>query len=209
MPTCICNNIAFIHIPKTAGTSMTLQLKNANKSMVFNEKYANVQDTNDDFKNMYLDHLPAFLVKKYEKHNYDKMLAYVRNPYSRFISMFCQGKVIELHSYDISIQGIKQFCNEFSLQRNAFYNPMSYYIYDVDNKTNLVDYIFSYESLQDSINSVAKITQTNMSNIQVINYNKMTDNTKYMQWYTKCPILYDFVNEFYIDDFRKFDYNML
>ena len=207
MPTCICNHIAFIHIPKTAGTSMTLQFKNANDFMVFNEAYVDIQDSSD-FCNMYLDHVPAFLVQKYESDNYYKMLTYIRNPYTRFISMFCQAKKLELHSYDISIKGIEQFCSDFldSKGYKMFFEPMVYYTHDENQKNSLVDYIFRYENLANTLKSVEKIMNVSIQDIPISNQNEMTDNTKYMQWYTKCPMLYDFVNDKYSADFETFYY---
>jgi hypothetical protein len=212
MPTCICNNIAYIHIPKTAGTSMTQQFKNTTNYIVFNEDYVDIQDS-IDFYNMYLDHVPAFLVQKYETDKYYKMLTYVRNPYTRFISMFCQAKKLDLHSYDISIKGIQQFCSEFrdsdynSEKYKMFFNPMIYYTHDESKRNNLVDYIFRYENLENTIKSVEKIMNVPIKDIPISNQNEMTDNTKYMQWYTNCPMLYDFVNDIYSADFDAFYYD--
>lgn len=202
MPTLLYNNIAFVHVPKTAGSSISSLIPTAE---LFIQKHA------DASSNSYLLlHAPAKIVKEREQPS--SIIAFVRNPYSRFISIFCMSKNLGIHSYDISIQGITQFCSDFkqsAFSSDYIFKPMKYYLYD--NTTCLADHIFRYENLANDVQSYLQIMQITDSPTEIpyINNNLFLDKSEYNSWYQANPMLYDFVNDIYAEDFTAFNYAMV
>ena len=204
MPTQIYNNIAFIHIPKTGGTSVSQLFPN---SELFINKYLHVIKSEDHFL---LLHAPAQLLKKYEP-NLQFTFAFVRNPYTRFISMFCMGKTLAVHNYKISVEGITQFCKDFkksNFNEQVIFKSMTYFLYD--KSICIVDQILYYENFDDEIKKVFKLLKfVEPLEIPHTNDNFYIDRNDYKEWYAKCPMLYSFVNEIYKEDFKHFNYKMI
>jgi hypothetical protein len=200
MPTLIYNNNVFIHIPKTGGTSISSLTQ---QSCFFINKYINDYIDIDKYL---LIHSPIYLVNKKENNLINK-IAFVRNPYTRFISIFCMSKNLGIHNYDITIEGISQFCEDFkksNLINHLIFKPMTYYICD-ENLNIIVDYIFKYENFNEEIIKYCEIMKINIpNNIPNINNNLYIDKKDYNNFYNLN--IYNFVNEIYNDDFEKFNY---
>lgn len=202
MPTILHNKKAFIHIPKTGGTSI---------ASLFNEQEFFIQK----YKYKYKDHLSflhasASLVKTYEECS--TMLTIVRNPYHRFISAYYMGKYARIHDFEISIEGIQNFCNEFlqsqELQNSLLFKPMVFYTHD-KNLHCIVDNIFYFEDFQNELPKICKLMDIDIPT-EIPHINDIAPNYKnrldYDLWYQFCPMLYDFVNKVYAEDFRAFNY---
>ena len=205
MPSFIYNDIAFIHVPKTGGTSISSLI---NIEDFFIKKYINIIKEKE---HLLLLHAPASLVKHYE--NCKTMIAFVRNPYTRFISIFCMSKNMRIHNFDISIEGIKQFCKFFlestELKKSIIFKPMTYFIYDEKNNC-LVDHILHFENFSNDIIKLCNIMNINIpSEIPIITKNMYFDNSDYMSWYDEYPELYNFVNNIYQEDFKAFNYPII
>ncbi len=204
MPTILYNNIAFIHVPKTGGCSVSTLIYNA---QYFIQKYLDVLTDEDHYL---LLHAPAKMIKEHEK-EIKMTIAFVRNPYTRFISMFCKSKDTIKHNYPISTIGITQFCKDFkqsNLDDEIIFKPMTYYLYD--NSTCIVDNILRFENFESEVQKYCDLMSIKLpSQIPHLNQNTYIDSTNYMTWYEEYPELYDFVNEVYADDFRLFNYEKI
>lgn len=207
MPTLLYNNIAFIHVPKTGGNSISSLIYN---SEYFITKYINILINYDHYL---LLHAPASLVKNNE--NVSDMIAFVRNPYTRFISMFCKSKDLNMHNYPINIEGLVQFCNDFktsNLNNEIIFKPMTYFIYD--NSTCLVKNILRFEDFDNEVLVYLKLMGVENNphipqTIPYINNNIHINNNNYQELYVAYPALYNFVNEIYEEDFINFNYPMI
>jgi hypothetical protein len=89
MPTLIYNNKVFIHIPKTGGTSIS-SLTCPTNYFINKYEYSNID-------NYLLIHAPINLINEKEN-NIIKKIAFVRNPYTRFISIYCMSKILGIHN---------------------------------------------------------------------------------------------------------------
>jgi hypothetical protein len=206
MPTFLHNKKAFIHIPKTGGTSISSLFNNQE---FFIQKYI---DIIVDREHLSLLHASASLVKKHEECL--NMVTFVRNPYHRFISAYCMGRFLRIHNFEITIEGIQSFCNEFQqsqeLQKSLLFKPMVFYTHDENSKC-MIDNILYFEDFQNEISKFCKFMDIyierdipHINKIPIMNKN----NLEYDAWYQSCPMLYDFVNEVYAEDFKAFNYTM-
>ena len=204
MPTQLNNDIAFIHVPKTGGTSISTLFP---YPQMFITKYLDILKDEDHYL---LIHAPANLTKVHEP-NLKMMIGFVRNPYTRFISIFCTSKGLAIHNYSISIEGITQFCNDFKqsgFNQHTIFKPMKYFVYD--NSECIVDRIFYYEDFENAVKTIAELINIETSSaIPHLNNNLLIHQNEYMEWYDKCPLLYDFVNDIYEEDFKSFNYQMI
>lgn len=203
MPTIIHNNIAFIHIPKTGGCSICMLTPNTR--YLINDLQSIITDEDAYL----LLHAPANLIKKHFGNI--RMVAYVRNPYTRFISMFCMSKSLCIHKYAITIEGITQFCNNFNttpvLKDANIFKPMVYYTHDENGC--IVDDILRFEDFANETSKYARIMNIEPPvEIPDINKNCFIQNETYDSWYESCPMLFTFVNEVYKEDFAAFNYEM-
>lgn len=205
MPSLIYNDIAFIHVPKTGGSSISTLIP---KAQYFIDKYKNIIDNNNN--HFQLLHASAYLIKNTST-DIKLMIGFVRNPYTRFISLFCMSKNIQVHDYPISIDGILNFCNNFkksNLINEYIFKPMKFFLYE-DSKC-IVDYIFYYENYDNEVKKFLEILNIDYPVIiPKINYNLFIDNSEYNNWYQMAPKLYDFVNEIYDEDFKTFNYEKI
>lgn len=201
MPTLIYNNKVFIHIPKTGGTSISSLTCPTNYFINKNE-YSNID-------NYLLIHAPINLINEKEN-NIIKKIAFVRNPYTRFMSIYCMSKNLGIHNNDISIDGITNFCKDFrekNIYNDYIFKPMTYYICDENLNVN-VDYVFKYENFDEDILKYCKIMEINIpDNIPYINYNIFIDKTYYNNYFNSY--IYEFINDIYNDDFEIFNYTKI
>lgn len=205
MPTFVNDSIAFIHVPKTGGTNVANTLF-INEEMMITKHLETMKDT----EHYLLLHCPASIVREKEP-NIKTMIGFVRNPYTRFISLFCSSRGLNIHQYLISIEGIKEFCKNFKgsmLAENIIFKPMTYFLYD--KSVCIVNHIYYYEEYESAIKQISElIAKDEPSEIKELNTNLYIHQSEYNDWYTKCPMLYDFVNEVYEDDFKSFNYEMI
>ena len=206
MPTQIFENTAFIHVPKTGGTCISALFPD---SQLFITKYLNLNDV-EEKDHYFLLHAPANLVKLHEP-NLKMIIGFVRNPYTRFISIFCMSKGLGVHDYSISIPGIIKFCNDFrksSFSKNIIFKPMSFFL--CNDSVCIADHIFYFENFDNSIKTISKLCGFEIpSEITCKNDNLLIHRDQYKKWYKNCPLLYDFVNDIYKDDFKYFDYKII
>jgi len=205
MPIFFKQKICFIHIPKTAGTSIFNLLREGEplNSYLFNvtngERCKKYRKTPQHFTYIELQEQIQNL------HEY-KCFTVVRNPYSRLVSEYLWGMKKMSHVY-MRFKSFDDFIfNSFKMSReeriplfDGHIEPQTDYIKHCNNIN-----IFYYERLNELISWLEQLEVTNkqlpylnMSD-KKINFNDITTN--------KDTIKY--IQDFYYDDFIKFNYDL-
>jgi hypothetical protein len=146
MVVCYNKKCIFIHIPKTAGTSIEQFIKDNGKNEI---EYLGVKN------NRSMHHYTASELKKIEPHIFDIYYKFsiVRNPYERLLSEYywCpipdvgfkygKTKVEFLNYVSKVVKGKRYFENIY----NDHFIPQYMFVY---NNKLIVDHIFRYEDLE-------------------------------------------------------------
>jgi hypothetical protein len=195
--------LLFLHIPKTAGQSITkFLLENSNKTYTLkNSDFGLIYNNKLKFKgpkhyhHLRLDEYHSLRVID-SLEDYFKFTVF-RNPYTRFVSAFNFNKIH--HKCETYKEFVSYFkSKEFSKKEDIFrhFVPQLWYI---DNNTKNIDKYFFYEDLKEleifffkKYGFSKKLGSENISNIK----SEKLDN------YTK-----DFVKDFYKKDFELLGYD--
>jgi hypothetical protein len=199
----ICHNkkCIFIHIPKTAGTSIEQFLKEKGKN---NIEYLGVRN------NRSLHHLTAFELKKELFYIFDIYYKFsiIRNPYDRLLSEY----------YWTPIQGVGYKSNQtkadfityvsnvvnkklyFKNIYNDHFIPQYLFLYNNNNKL-LIDEIFRYEDLEWTVNYLKKKLNIN-NNFPFLN--KSLNNIEKTDWNHRQK---ERIYNIYQKDFILFNYS--
>ena len=195
MPVCDNKKIIFIHIPKNAGTSIT-----------------SVLDINPYTRG---HHLPEWYMKNFpEQWKTYKKIAIVRNPYSRVISNYNYARLTKSYwhsstgrsregkhlDFDILTNLSISECIDLLIDNKLKHQGWKHqYIYThIDNKC-VVDYIFKYETFNDS-----KLFK-NLIQLDIPVINKTTSNINtYRDILSKQDI--DKITNYYEYDIKCFNY---
>ena len=147
MVICHSKKCIFIHIPKTAGTSIEQFIKNKGKNYI---ELLGVQNDRS------MHHLMAKEIKKlypYQFPTYYKF-SIVRNPYDRLLSEYYWTPVKNLgykagkSKADFLYKVINIIANN-SYSDNIYYDHfIPQYMFIYDNTKLLIDHLFKYESLE-------------------------------------------------------------
>jgi hypothetical protein len=191
--------VGYVHIPKSGGSYFCNVLESYGAHMnYFHKCGSGLQDA----------HLPAHCILKI--HPSCSMITHVRNPYDRFVSMFCMGRVLGLHTFEVNKQGLIAFCETSNLQSNVMYKPMTFFTHTDDRLVCLVDHWFRYESFDDNIQPSVRmfgVTPSHLDKEAPINENMYIQRTMYGTLYNNDTVI-DYVNRHYRDDFLNFGYDM-
>jgi chondroitin 4-sulfotransferase 11 len=202
MPICFDRKIAFVHIPKTGGTSVIDYLK-------FKKDIKNFHGIiNDELE---LSHLSLNEINEVVNiENYFKF-CFVRNPWDRLVSEFffsIKSKdnlkklfpftsnfdefVLNIYKNSCNIKNNKPshyLCNHFKTQ--------SFFVYSNNVK---IDFLGRFENFNNDLKTIGK--KFNIENkIRVLNN---TDHMEYSKYFSKKSKL--IVDELYGDDIKNFDY---
>lgn len=206
----LCNanhshNFLFIHIPKTAGTSIA-------KSLGFYES-----------SHITIKEIEQQLNKKEFKDYYK--FCFVRNPWARFLSLYNYARMDEneYHSavtpekakygkhtdYDLLKNASLEQCAEYLIERklkhDTFWNhwqPQVNWIKDKKGK-NSVDYIGKVENLDEDFAKICKKIGMPYHKLPKLNISKKTSNN-YTYLYTNRAM--EIVSEYYKEDINYFQY---
>ncbi|WP_309495539.1 sulfotransferase family 2 domain-containing protein [Sulfurovum sp.] len=183
----------FIHIPKTAGTSIwRVLLKNKTKR----------------------DHIPysAFLSADPEKFNSYYKFTFVRNPWDRLVSGYeylLQGgnKTGDLYfqdlfmkKYDTFDKFVLNYLDKDKIHEHGLFGPQYLYIYDYKGKCQ-VDFVGRFENIEQDFLKVVKHLNIN-DKLPHTNKSKRNDYTSY---YTNKEVL-NKVSDLYKKDIELFNY---
>lgn len=213
----IYNDLIFIHIPKTGGSSIRSSLDknynllyNANKQNLIKLGYSNKDNFEKynflvhDFK----DHLPFQLIKKNDLERNKFIFTFIRNPFSRMVSLYYEcmnNPLIDLNAgKGISFE---YFVNLVTEKSYWFTIPMIDYI--GKNNIDKIDFIGRFENFENDILKLRFKKKINIS-IKHHNFNNNIKNklkfADYSKFYNNNKII-DNMNEYYKNDLKIFKYD--
>lgn len=201
-------NVLFIWIPKTGGTTIyeLLDIYNA-------KKYLKIDSIKNKFNNegivtfghiSYSKLLDANLVNdKFDKNSFK--FTFVRNPYSRMVSLFFYLKKMKIVSLDLS------FC-EFC-KRATTSQPIG--LFNVKNfsqcnrqvewiRNTKIDFIGKFENMSQDWSKLASHIQCYKHH--PIPHKNSTNHEHYSFYYDKTSL--EYVNGYYKEDFQTFGYTI-
>ena len=177
---------AFIHIPKTGGTSINKVLQT--------DKNTEFLTSHDSIRLLPIDDLFTF--------------TFVRNPYTRFLSAWKHGVRKNQYSSDL-----KEFINTINLN-DVWFLPQTYYVNEGKTSNKKVDFIGKYENLNkdfisvlNRINVQGKLEHLNRNPIYT-NHPNLNQEEYYYSFYKNKKWAEDFVKEVYYNDFKIFNYGL-
>tara|TARA_R100000655_G_C2996228_1_gene193763 strand:- start:1852 stop:2463 length:612 start_codon:yes stop_codon:yes gene_type:complete len=201
MPISHNHKAIFIHIPKTAGTSVekVLGIGGEMPGKLRSHRMENINGVK-----FAPQHYTASMLKEhpYVKEFWNDYFKFsvVRHPYTRVLSewFWVRGK---------TAKGLKWNSKKFTIHLSTFYEklnndhklPQATYLYE--NDECLVDRVFRFENLL-PINTVLK-RRCNVKKI-LPHIQKSSNKPDYVKELTKAHK--DFIYEIYKDDFEKFNY---
>lgn len=188
------NKCIFIHIPKTAGTSIILEL---NKDKMVPRDHA----TWRDYKRK-----SPYLFEKYYK------FSFVRNPWDRVVSSYhyfkhggnqtkhdIEFKNSVIDKYDSFESFVLNYLNKDSIWSNRLFWPQWFFL--LDDKNNLqVDFLGKFENIENDISVLEKKLNFKLS-LQKTNVSIRKDYKQYFSEETRIKI-----SELYSKDILQFNY---
>lgn len=217
----IYKNFIFIHIPKTGGSSIRSSLSD-NYELIHNASEVNFQqlgynDSNEKFEkydftiHSFKDHLPYQLIAR-KKYFPKYKFTFIRNPYSRAVSLYYECISAELHQNNLGISKNVSFEDFLSLLiKNQYWFTIPMIDYIGEKNLNYIDDIFKFEDFDDGIYKLKKkikisIKHHNYNNVAA-SINKFSD---YRSYYSnkenikKVNFLYKKDLDYFNYDFDKF-----
>ncbi len=213
----IYNDFVFVHIPKTGGSSIRSSLGD-NYELIYNASKINLnqlgyKDINEKFEkynftiHSFQDHLPYQLIKR-EKYSSKYTFTFIRNPYSRIVSLYYECISSELHQNNLGINNyisFEDFLNLLIKNQYWFTIPMIDYI--GEKNINYIDDIFKFEDFD---NEIYKLKKKLIISIKHHNYNNavasQTKFSDYRPYYINKENI-EKVNFLYEKDLDYFNYN--
>lgn len=199
----------FIHIKKTAGSSITSSLKPCDDRNLFLKllntksltKIKLIRDINP-----FPFHAPAHQVKAYLGSQYDNYFsfAFVRNPFDWQVSNYFYIKQHNLHprNKEVSNLSFNEYL-EWTLKNNRI-KSQTYFISEISDQSKLlVDFVGKFENLDEDFKKILRtIGLEQKVNLSVSNKSKRGKD--YRQYYNDAAI--KFIEEHYKSDLDNFGY---
>lgn len=192
------NKCIFIHIPKTAGTSILSCLAQG--------------------KQFYRDHATWFDYYKYNPikfNNYYKF-TFVRNPYARLKSVYQylmrggnkgDDLILKEHLNKVAPnfeRFVCDFLNEHTIYEHVLFMPQYLFIYNW--KLNLkVDFIGYYETLEEDFRKIVTQTKCGGSRLQKLN-NSPLEERNYCEYFKNTEVIEN-IAKLYARDFELLRYS--
>lgn len=211
MPWCKENNILFIHIPKTAGTSIELQLnihheKNIRSKYAFQYIHQRQHST--------IGHLLHFDLLSQEEINSFFKFSITRNPWDKLVSEYeghCKTDFGELtfseflqRFQDMNRQFFetKEKCYDYEKTRYAgHYSPQYRYIYD-KNDNPVLDFLGRFENIDEDWKTICKLA--NIEYLPLQKFNTSKNRKPYQEYYNESDK--KLVQEMFQRDIELFKY---
>jgi hypothetical protein len=187
------NKLEFIHIPKTAGTSVEdFGLENNIKWGRYNKKYLN-----ENYKLCSNWHSPNF---KYKKNNF----TIIRNPYDRIISEYFYRKTKVPF-----INWLNNIIKKFKVNKYVFdchLLPQSEYVYDKNGNKKIEHIIYMDQNMLNNLDILFK--KYNL-NLDIKKFPKKNVSNKIFSKYELDQKTLDKIYNFYKIDFDNFGFKRL
>lgn len=194
---CKNSKIIFIHIPKTAGTTISSVIRKSLRD----------QTCITGGKNTEWNYHTSALEFKNKVHNFNDYFkfTFVRNPYDRLYSWcsmlfqksFKQGVTKEKFKHWL-LKGNTSFSNNRLQER-----PQLYWIND-ENGNSLIDFIGKFENLQHDFNKLCDILNIKISTLPTMRTSIRSKN--YSDFYDHEMI--GFVKHYHKKDLEEFNYSL-
>jgi len=188
--------IAFIHIPKNAGSSIRETLleyedKKTVKSIEGWRAHPLIEKQ--------LETLPYIFNEDYF------LFACVRNPYTRVLSAYLQGNT--QHNLNLSFKEYLMCMMDKKYEHNdrlIHGAPQHRFIYDENNST--VDFIIRFENIERDYKELYDIKIHELGKFETIKHTNKAGSSKENLFTEEAIVL---INEIYSKDFELFNYDML
>lgn len=213
----VYNDLIFIHIPKTGGSSIRSSLSknynllyNASKQNLIKLGYSNLENFENYNFSIYnfKDHLPYQLIKKNKLEKNKYVFTFIRNPFSRVVSMYFECMANKFHidglntSKNISFEDFIEIIIE---KPYWFALPMVDYI--GINNIDDIDFIGRFENFENDILKLKKKVKISIKHHNFNNHIKSKLKfSDYRKFYSNNKII-DKVTQIYDKDLRKFQYD--
>lgn len=213
MPISIDNNFTFLHIPKTAGTTLEEILFEHKKIDRNHRSFYGKISKADWFESTglkvkhttYLHHLNSMQIKQIVGDIvWEKLYKFtlVRNPWDRLVSLYFHHVKNFTNPYSVCYgkEPPKSF-DDFLLKSKHLPPAMSFYITDNNNQI-MVDYVGRFERLSESVAVIMR--QIGIDDYSMGHHMK-SDHNHYRDYYTDKTK--DFVAKKYREDIARFNYD--
>jgi hypothetical protein len=179
-------SIIFIHIPKTAGTSILSTLLEDNQYKVTGHPIAN----------------------DYSEHEWINSFTFsvIRNPYDRFISNWMfhttnySGKIFEEYNINIKNKSLKEYC---SIVKDLFHtrnNWITSHQFLTHSSGKPIDFLIRFENIQEDWNKLCQLINIKKTLIRL----NSTPKKYYMHYFNSETK--KFVENLYYEDFKNYQY---
>lgn len=182
----LSNNWLYIHVPKTAGTSIS-----------------NVLEAHD------CEHLATHGKLNSQRNLKGKyVFGFVRNPFTRFASLYYS------HIRENGKIPIEEFIDTHE-KWDYFFDTQTDWL-EYNGKLDRIDYIGKYETLHEDLKQIGSKINIDLKNIPLLNQNSIRNTFPEMDMYeyykNRCytnPKVVQFVRNKYRKDFKNFDYGLV
>lgn len=216
----IFNKITFIHIPKTAGSSIINSL-NKNYFLIFKGDKESFKNEKINYKEYYNNtsnligdfdiHLPFDLIKLNKNYLETPIFTFVRNPFSRAVSLYFECLRDKKHHKKLNINNRTNF-EEFLIKVKDsdywFTMPMINWI--GHKNLNKIDYIGKFENFDSELKKIVKKFNIKIEN-NIHNINNSIGGKyspfNYTNFYETNKNTISLIKEIYKKDLSYFNYN--
>lgn len=202
-------NFIFVHIKKTAGSSITRCLTRYDDRSLYlkllNTKFLTRLKMFRDM-NPLSHHVPAYKIRDYLGERYDDFFkfAFVRNPFDWQVSNYFFVKQSKMHPRHKEVKNLT--FNEYLEWTlvNGRINLQSMFISDENNINNIiVDYVGKFENINDDFNHIMRCIGI-ADEVDLKHTNRSLRKSDYRQYYDDYSRT--FIEQHYHSDLTNFDY---
>tara|TARA_X000000950_G_scaffold243548_1_gene299092 strand:+ start:1895 stop:2491 length:597 start_codon:yes stop_codon:yes gene_type:complete len=185
----------FVHVPKTAGSSMRVYLRKRGFGSV---EYHAPDGSNDDITGVYVNGT-SWRIKRNLENEWDKYFkfAFIRNPWDRMVSCW-KNRAIKYEDFGKFLKDYPYPQSNHNLIWHTL--PQLNHMTDL-NGNNMMNYVGKFENLDQDLNTICKKLGIEYSPLPHINKSK---HKPYWEYYTNEQRL--FVETIYEKEIKLYNY---